>query len=364
MNPRAVESYLRFSYPVGESMFLGEAALSYPEVRFLSEPERRKEEYLDELTRILEEMLKAERQRSDAAFLSSGVDSSVIAFGIRAKKTFSVTYEDRDFDESALALQAAKRLGSEHHEISIGPEEFFGAVGEALAFRGAPTGDASYIVLFLAAGKASRFTSVVCSGEGPDELFCGYPCYSRFFDDPCEDFWLRVNTIVDVGSIPALPDCGGNGFLKMNAFDLTRWMQGNLLPNLSGAAKGAGITIRTPYLRKDLLDFALSLPIKYKADRTQGKLLFREAAQHIVGQEIAFREKRGFPVPVRRWMRENPWKTQILDALTGTSARSMLRAVDAEGIVKAFYGFGDDTLWKQVWEMFALIRWFEAREES
>ncbi len=356
---RALESYLRFSYPLGEGGLFVDTRISCPEIRFASRPERTKEEYLRELNRILDDMLEAERQRSDAAFLSSGVDSSLLAFGIRAKKTFSVAYEEEEFDESTLALQAAERLGSEHHVLRIGPADYFAAVGEAMACRGVPTGDASYIALFLAAREAERFADSVCSGEGPDEMFCGYPCYSRYFDDPCEDFWLKVNTVMDVGEIPELPRYGGDGFLKMNAFDLTRWMQGNILPNLLAAAKGAGIEIRTPYLRQDLLDFALALPVRFKANRTMGKLLFRKAAQRYVGRAIAFREKRGFPVPVRRWMRTEPYKTQILDALTGTLAQGMLACADAEGILNAFYVDGDDRLWKQIWEMFALIRWLE-----
>ncbi len=358
LSRRAVESYLRFSYPMRD-VWLPEEPVSYPEIRFSVGRERSGEEYLRELIRILDDILETERRRTDAAFLSSGVDSNLIAFGIRAKKTFSVAYEEQEFDESPLAAAAAKELGSEHHVVRIGPEEYFSAVGEALACRGAPTGDASYIALFLAAREASRHTDAVCSGEGPDELFCGYPCYSKYFEAPSEDFWLRVNTIMDVGEIPSLPDYGGDGFLKMNAFDLTRWMRGNILPNVSAAAKGAGIDIRTPYMRQELWDFALALPVKYKADRNMGKLLFREAAQRYVGREIAFREKRGFPVPVRKWMRAEPYKTQILDALTGSLARGALACADVDGILNAFYAGGDDGVWKQIWEMFALIRWLE-----
>ncbi|MBQ5787562.1 MAG: hypothetical protein IIW12_05105, partial [Oscillospiraceae bacterium] len=215
------------------------------------------------------------------------------------------------------------------------------------------------IALFLLAREAARFTDAVCSGEGPDEMFCGYPCYSSYFDDPREDYWVSVNSIMDIGEVPDLPDYGGDGFLKMNAFDLTRWMQGNNRPNLSAAARGAGVEIRTPYMRQDLLDFVLTLPVRYKADRNMGKLLFREAAQRYVGPEIAFREKRGFPVPVRKWMRIEPYQTQILDALTGSLARDTLACADTEGILRAFYADGDDGVWKQIWEMFALIRWLE-----
>ena len=358
-DPRALESYLRFSYVPGESGLFVKDRITCPEIRFACGPEREKHEYLEELNRILDDMLETERQYSDAAFLSSGVDSSLLAFGIRAKKTFSVAYEEEAFDESAEARQAAEKLGSEHHVLKIGPADYFGAVGEAMACRGLPTGDASYIALFLAAREAARYTDTVCSGEGPDEMFCGYPCYSSYFDDPCEDYWIKANTIMDVGEIPEIPDYGGNGFLKMNAFDLTRWLQGSILPNLPAAAKGAGIEIRTPYLRQDLLDFALALPVRYKANRSMGKLLFREAAQRYVGREIAFRKKKGFPVPVRKWMRAEPYKTQILDALTGSLAKDTLACADVTGILKAFYVAGNDSVWKQIWEMFTLIRWLE-----
>ena len=361
LNPRALESYLRFSYLAGDEDFSGEP-LSYPAVRFSFEPERTKEEYLEELRRLLGDMLEEERRYTEAAFLSSGVDSSLLACGLRAKKTFSVVYEEEDFDESAPALRTAKMLGSEHHVVKIVPEAYFDAVTDAMLTRGQPTGDASYIALFLAAGEASRYTDAICSGEGPDEMFCGYPCYSRYFDDPDGDFWLKINTIMEIGPVvfPELSTYESDGFLKMNAFDLSRWLHGNILPNVRAAARGAGISIRTPYLRQELMDFALSLPVRYKADRRMGKLLFREAAQDYTGREIAQREKRGFPVPVRRWMRQEPWKTQITDALTGESARNVLAAVDRERILNTFYSGIDDSLWKQIWEMFVLIRWYDA----
>ena len=89
------------------------------------------------------------------------------------KKTFSIAYEEEEFNESDMALQAARKLGSEHHVIRIGPADYFASVREALACRRAPTGDASYIALFLLAREVSRYTDAVCSGEGPDEMFCG-----------------------------------------------------------------------------------------------------------------------------------------------------------------------------------------------
>ena len=229
-----------------------------------------------------------------------------------------------------------------------------------MASRPAPTGDASYIALFLAAKETALYTDAVCSGEGPDELFCGYPCYNAYFENPAEDFWLQANTIMDVGQIPKLPSYGGDGFLKMNAFDLTIWMHNNILPNVEAAARGTGIAIRTPYMNKDLWDFALALPPCLKANESMGKLLFREAAQSYVGRRIAFRQKRGFPVPIRKWMRLESYESRIRETLTSSLARNALACVDVEGILAAYYSKKDDSVWKQVWEMFALIRWLNS----
>ena len=348
-----IKFYLRFSYPAVMA-----ENITFPD--FHSGPEKEKSEYLDELTRILDRIFSRERKICNSAFLSSGVDSSLIAFGIGAEKTFSVAYEEDEFDESSFTLKTASMLGSEHHIVRISPSCYFGAVSDALRHRGAPTGDASYIALFIAAREASAFTDVICSGEGPDEYFCGYPCYSRYFENADEDYWLKVNSVIDTGDIPVIPGYGGDGFLKMNAYDLTYWMHGNIIPNVMCAAEGAGIEIRTPYIDSELENFALSLPVKYKADKSTGKLLFREAAEKYTGHEIAFREKRGFPVPVRKWMRLEQYKSEILDTLTCKTAHRLLSFANPIEIAENFYSGEDDSLWKQIWEMYALVKWYEA----
>ena len=358
---QALNSYLRYSYLGGEGDFFrgfpssGKEPVSFPPVT-----DKSRKECLDDLCQILDRIFARERKHSDAAFLSSGVDSSLIAFGINARHTFSVAYVEEEFDESSHALETARILGSNHHVLLIGPKDYFGAVREAMACREKPTGDASYITLYLAAKEVAKYTKTVCSGEGPDEIFCGYPCYSHYFRQPEEDFWLGINTIMDIGDtdIPGLPGFSGDGFRKMNAFDLTWWMKGNIIPNVVGAAKGAGIDIRMPYMDPELFRYALSLPPDYKADKDQGKLIFREAAARYTGRGIAYRPKRGFPVPVKKWMQKEPWKGQIIDTLTGQTARDILGHVDREGILQGFYKKGQETLWKQIWEMYVLIEWF------
>ena len=86
---RALVSYLLFSFPLGKSGLFDGKKVPYEEPCFYYEPEKEKGEYLSELNSILHDILETERGYSEAAFLSSGVDSSLLAFGIRARKTFS-----------------------------------------------------------------------------------------------------------------------------------------------------------------------------------------------------------------------------------------------------------------------------------
>lgn len=357
-------SYLRFSYFFEKTALNSENESYYPEIQFDINTKTSKEELKNELIQLLNRIFDEERHYSDSAFLSSGVDSSLLAFGLRARKTFSVAYEEEDFDESILANNTAEILGSEHHIIKISPTDYLSIVDESMKIRGLPTGDASYIALYFAAKSVSQFTNVVYSGEGPDELFCGYHCYSKYYNNPIENYWIKANTIMDVGIPPIIPNYNGNGFLKMNAFDLTKWMQGNILPNVYSAAKGAGITIRTPYLQPDLISFALSVPPEYKADHNIGKIIFREAAEQFVGHELAFREKKGFPVPVRKWMRSKLYKTQITDSLTSSLASKVFSGIEVIDILRKFYSEGDDSVWKQIWEMYVLVRWMTTLEKN
>lgn len=362
---KAIESYLRYAYLGGGMTFTDDTVKLPPKPVFSVKEGRTREEYRRELDHILDSMLAEEREHSDSAFLSSGVDSSLLAFGIKAKKTFSVVYDDPDFDESVYARKNAAMIGSEHHEVKIGPADYFGTVSEALKMRGLPTGDASYIALYIAARETAKYTDTVCSGEGPDEMFCGYHCYRKYLETRDPDLWLKLNIILgtDDEELRELYKEYEDPFLKMNAFDHSWWMYGNILPNVEKAAEAAGIDIRTPYMRRDLMDFALSLPREYKVNPNEGKVLFRESAERYVGKETAHMEKKGFPVPVRKWMKSEPWKTQILDTMYDSRTAEILGIEDPGEIAAVFYEKGDDTIWKRIWEMFAFMKWYDATGE-
>jgi asparagine synthase (glutamine-hydrolysing) len=115
-------------------------------------------------------------------FLSGGIDSGLVAtlaaraWG-RRFPTFSLRLDHRGYDESGLARQVAERLGTDHHEVVMGPAEGEAAYETWAAGMDHPLGDPSLLPTWLLARHAARHVPVVLTGEGGDELFAGYPTY-------------------------------------------------------------------------------------------------------------------------------------------------------------------------------------------
>lgn len=136
----------------------------------------------DELEALLTEAV-AQRMQSDVplgAFLSGGVDSSVIAAlaqrasGDRRLATFTVAMPDIGFDESAHAKTVASSLGTEHHELHLSAADAFERIPRLPAVWDEPFGDPSMLPNLLLCSAASEHLTVCLGGDGGDELFAGY----------------------------------------------------------------------------------------------------------------------------------------------------------------------------------------------
>ena len=117
------------------------------------------------------------------AFLSGGIDSSVIV-GLMSEvasfpvNTFSVTFDDSEFSESIYANQIAKKFKTIHHEIKLKPEDFLNELPNALDAMDHPSGDGPNTYVVSKATKIAGVTMAL-SGLGGDELFCGYGIFKR-----------------------------------------------------------------------------------------------------------------------------------------------------------------------------------------
>jgi asparagine synthase (glutamine-hydrolysing) len=148
------------------------------------EPVPTEEEAAEELRRLLEDSVRM-RLVSDVplgVLLSGGVDSSTVAaMAVRASseavKTFSISFAESSFDESAYARAVAKFLGTDHHEERLSVDLAANLVGEIGSWMDEPFSDPSLVPTFLLARFTRKHVTVALGGDGGDELFAGYPMY-------------------------------------------------------------------------------------------------------------------------------------------------------------------------------------------
>lgn len=162
-------------------------------------------------------------------FLSGGIDSSAIAAVMAGEvrervTTFSVGFEEQEANELMFARQVSKTLGTEHHEITLSPEQFFSELPKMVWHEDEPIGFAASIPLFFISKLAQQYVKVVLTGEGSDEILAGYGRYTKavsllHYGEKYEAFVPQLVRGVVKAGVSALP---GMANRKLNRTFLTR----------------------------------------------------------------------------------------------------------------------------------------------
>ena len=291
------------------------------------------ENALELLDQVLCESVKI-HQRSDVPyglFLSGGIDSTAILalmarLNDRPVRTYTVGFSGTSVhDERTHAKSIAANVGAEYEEIEFSESDFWSLLPKVAASVDDPTSDYAILPSWKLARKAACDLKVVLCGEGGDELFAGYGRYRRIL----RPWWLggrnlRTRGILDgldvlrtephawryafgvAQSNAKIPD--RTPLQIAQATDCTDWLPNDLLTKLDRCLMSHGLEGRTPFLDRDVSNFAFHLPDNMKIQRGFGKWILRQWLQRVMPEARPFERKRGFTVPVGEWMRRDGQK--------------------------------------------------------
>ena len=388
----------------------------YFEARFNPNEEMTEEEAVDRIEKVFENSVNAHKiaDVEVGCFLSSGVDSSYVSTYFADQKTFTVGFDfGEKYNEISWAKNLSEKIGVEHHTHLISSEEFWDAVPTVQYHMDQPLADPSCIALYFVSRLASHYVKVVLSGEGADELFGGYTCYNdpRVFkiyqtivphcirkairaicrklpDIKGRDYLIRACDKLEERYI-------GNAFMydykqkqellkdpsiatrpqdltrkyyyrcrkyddvtKMQYLDINMWMVGDILLKADRMSMANSLELRVPFLDKEVFKVASSLPTKLRCNKHNTKYAMRKAAVRHMPEATAEKEKLGFPVPTRVWLRDEKYYNVVKTKFKGKTAEKFFNTdVLVSWLDSHFSGKEDNS--RRVWTIYVFLVWYD-----
>lgn len=302
-------------------------------------------------------------------FLSGGYDSSLITAVAQSQsaqpvKTYSIGFNEEKFNEAKFAKEVAKHLGTNHTELYIDEKEMFELVDSIPRYYDEPFADSSQIPTMLVSALARRDVTVVLSGDGGDEFFCGYNAYDKVSQAQKLDFLgeltyrvcnlplikkadmlqkmpFKVRIIAANREKETKTQFGASSYLetaygmvkgeavpilyhmesayreknwqeRRMLLDMDTYLPGDILCKVDRASMKYSLEARCPILDKEVMEYSYRLPHSFKYDKKVKKRILKDIAYDYIPRELLDRPKVGFGVPLDKWLR-GPLKERLLD---------------------------------------------------
>ena len=388
----------------------------YFEARFNPDESLTEEKAVDEIEKVFENSVNAHKiaDVEVGCFLSSGVDSSYVSTYFADQKTFTVGFDfGLKYNEISWAQRLSEKIGVEHHTKIIGSEEFWNAVPKVQYHMDQPLADPSCIALYFVSKLASEYVKVVLSGEGADELFGGYTVYndprvfkvyqtivpycvrrgiyklvSKLPDIKGRDYLMRAThpleerfignafmydmkekqEILKDPSIATRPQDitkkfydrvkGYDDVTKMQYLDINLWMVGDILLKADRMSMANSLELRVPFLDKEVFKVASKLPTRLRVNKHNTKYAMRKAAQRHMPEETAEKEKLGFPVPTRVWLRDEKYYNVVKDMFNSDISKKFFKPEQLIAWLDEHYSGKEDNS-RKVWTIYVFLVWYK-----
>lgn len=357
------------------------------------------------------------------AFLSGGIDSSILVAGMALQSeqpvnTFTLTFEEKKFDESSYADIVAKKYNTNHHVLSISEKDIIEKIPEIISRMDNPSGDG--INSFLVSKAIhEQGLKVAISGLGGDELFAGYG-YSKAYQRLIKQngsWWMskplrhlmtsllrskqsgQWRKLADLLSVEkpnldtvypvlrsvfsakelyqltgqskwksdfkeSLKNKNANRFPPLSQFslgDITGYTEGVLLKDADQMSMANSLELRVPFFDVDLVEYALAIPDEYKFPSTPKKLLV-ESMEDLIPESIWNRKKMGFTLPWSVWMK-GELRGYCEEALKEVSKRELFNEKFLLSYWSRFLAGDTSVSWLKIWTIVAFEKWYQQMTE-
>ncbi len=374
--------------------------------------------YSDKIDEAIRESVAAHKiaDVEVGSFLSSGIDSSYISEAAKVDKTFTVGFESPDgnrYNEIEFAKKFADTIGVENISKVITPEEYWGAFAQIQYHMDEPLADPAAIALYFVSKLAREHVKVVMSGEGADELFGGYRIYQepitltaydklpffirRAVSKVCEalpipkkygvNYLIRRGKTIEerfIGNASIFTNKERNKILlvgkdavepkilckkfydevqdkdtvtKMQYLDINMWLMGDILLKADKTSMANSLELRVPFLDKKVMELAEKIPVNCRVNTKTTKLALRKAAEKTLPKLTAEKDKLGFPVPIRVWLKQDEYYAMVKDAFTSDNAKKFF---DTQRLIALLdrHKSGKEDVSRKIWTIYTFLVWY------
>lgn len=429
LNKDMLSQYLTFQCSIGEDTFFKNTykllpgyyfiykdkeleVKKYYEVKLEPNDDKSLDEWVSGIREVIDNSVLAHKV-SDVevgSFLSSGVDSSLIAKLSSVDKTFTVGYDNKKYSEIDYAKEFSDKINVSNVSKKISKEEYFKEFSNVQYYMDEPLADASAVMLYFLSKTASKHVKVCLSGEGADEIFGGYNIYH----EPYSVSWYNkipyfIRKCIGILVYPFRNYTGfnflyrrskkiedryiGNAFIfepndakkivnfnygnktykdftkpyydkvsdldvvtKMQYIDFNFWLIYDILLKADKMSMANSLEVRVPYLDRKVIEYASKLPSKYKIVGNETKYAFRKVAKEELADKVADKKKLGFPVPIREWLKEDDVYQEVknifLESEYFFKPKKIIKLLDDHRAEKR-----DNS--RKIWTIYTFLVWYQ-----
>lgn len=330
--------------------------------------------------------------------LSGGYDSATTAAILQRNQvtspiqTFSIGFEDDQFNEAKEAKKIAQYLGTEHQEHYLTKAEAFETIKNLGKIYDEPMGDSGAIALLSAANFASKKVKVLLSSEGGDELFAGYGHYlstlknyyiAKFIPDVKQSKYVhpKLPSLLKSQSLKSFYENSVAFFSdteidKLNSskadtlplsstkdalnqlldFDLQYYLPEDLLMKADRSMMFCGIENRDPFLDVGLVSYLSTIHGDFKVHQNQNKYILKQITHKYIPKELLERPKKGFSIPIEKWLKEDLKEFVEINLMKPSILYRWFNQHEIKRIVVNFFK-GKRGYYRKIWILLALKLW-------